>query len=52
MIGKVTTGKSFSGCLMYCLNDKVQHETGLVIKDRAEILMFNQCYGNQKELIQ
>lgn len=54
MIGKVVTGKSFRGCLKYCLNDKLQqqHEQEQIMKDRAEILLFNQCYGNEKELIQ
>ncbi|MEJ7737183.1 MAG: relaxase/mobilization nuclease domain-containing protein [Chitinophagaceae bacterium] len=53
MIGKITIGKSFRGCLLYCLNDKLQdHNKDQVMKDRAEILVFNQCYGNQKELIQ
>ncbi len=53
MIGKITIGKSFKGCLLYCLNDKLQDpKKEQVMKDRAEILLFNQCYGNQKELIQ
>jgi hypothetical protein len=53
MIGKITTGKSFRGCILYCLNDKKQ-EPGKeqVMQGRAEILMFNQCFGNQKELIE
>ena len=53
MIGKITIGKSFKGCLLYCLDDKLQDpQKEQVMKDRAEILLFNQCYGNQKELIQ
>jgi ribosomal protein L31E len=53
MIGKITIGKSFKGCLMYCLNDKLPNQNqGDVMKDRAEVLLFNQCYGNPKELIQ
>ena len=53
MIGKIAIGKSFKGCLLYCLNDKLQDQKQeLVMKNRAEILLFNQCYGNQKELIQ
>jgi Relaxase/Mobilisation nuclease domain len=53
MIGKITIGKSFKGCLLYCLNDKLPNQNlGDVMKDRAEVLLFNQCYGNQKELIQ
>jgi hypothetical protein len=52
MIGKITIGKGFRGCLLYCLNDKLsQHPEEQIMKDRAEILLFNQCYGNQKELI-
>src|SRR6266542_5912357 len=53
MIGKITVGKSFRGCLLYCLNDKRQeqgHEQ--VMKNRAELLLFNKCGGSQKELIQ
>ena len=53
MIAKITIGKSFKGCLLYCLNDKLQESKNeQVMKDRAEILLYNQCYGNQKELIQ
>ena len=53
MIGKITIEKSFKGCLLYCLNDKLQDQKRApVMKDRAEILMFNQCYGSAKELIQ
>jgi hypothetical protein len=52
MIGKITIGKSFRGCLLYCLNDKQQKQSQeSVMKDRAEILLFNRCYGNQKDLI-
>ncbi|TDH23981.1 relaxase [Segetibacter sp. 3557_3] len=53
MIGKVTIGKSFAGCIKYCLNDKIQEpDIEPVMKNRAEIIMFNQCYGNEKELVQ
>ena len=53
MIGKITIGKSFKGCLLYCLNDKLQDKNKEeVMKDRAEVIFFNQCYGNQKELTQ
>jgi ribosomal protein L31E len=53
MIGKINIGKSFKGCLMYCLNDKLPNlNQNYVMKDRVEVLLFNQCYGNQKELIQ
>ena len=53
MIGKIMIGKSFKGCLLYCLNDKQkQHKDEVVFKNRAEVLMFNKCFGNQKELVQ
>ncbi len=53
MIGKITIGKSFAGCLDYCLNDKVQKQKAVpVMKDRAEVIMYNQCYGSVKELLQ
>ncbi len=54
MIGKIVTGKSFRGCLQYCLHDKVADEkkNQLVMKDRAEVILYNQCFGNDKELIQ
>jgi hypothetical protein len=52
MIGKITVGKSFRGCLMYCLNDKrKQHPDEQVFKNRAEIVAFNQCGGNALEII-
>jgi len=54
MIGKIMTGKSFGGCLNYCLHDKIadENKNELVMKDRAEVILFNQCFGNDKELIQ
>jgi len=52
MIGKVNIGKSFAGCLLYCLNDKIQQHQEIVMKNRAEVLIFNKCLGDQQELIQ
>lgn len=54
MIGKTMIGKSFRGCLQYCLHDKIAGEkkNELVMKDRAEIILYNQCFGNTRELIQ
>lgn len=40
MIGKIIIGKSFRGCISYCLDKK-----------EAELLNTNLCYGNKKELI-
>jgi hypothetical protein len=53
MIGKVIIGKSFRGCISYCLNDKTKDQgEQQVMRNRAEVLLFNNCYGDQKELIQ
>src|SRR3954451_3181247 len=53
MIGKITVGKSFRAILNYCLNDKVQeHNQQLVMKDRAEVLLYNRCFGNSRELVE
>jgi hypothetical protein len=52
MIGKIFTGKSFRGCIGYCLEDKAQKEEETVVKNRAELFMYNQCFGNKNELIQ
>lgn len=53
MIGKISIGKSFKGCLLYCLEDKkMEQSQQLVMKNRAEVLVSNLCFGNNKELIQ
>lgn len=60
MIGKITIGKSFGGCIRYCLEDKLELsleekkamniEDGLKHENRAEVLEYNMCYGDKKEL--
>lgn len=60
MIGKLTTGKSFYHCLSYCLEDKqnlseeqklqLSKKENLQHKDRAEVLFYNNCFGNAREL--
>jgi hypothetical protein len=60
MIGKITTGASFFGCLRYCLEDKPHLSeqqkldkslfAGLQHKDRAEVLDYNNCFGNLHDL--
>lgn len=54
MIGKVIIGKSFGGCLRYCLEDKkmANEIDKMIMKNRAEILQYNMCFGNKPELIQ
>lgn len=51
MIGKIILGKSFRGCIGYVLENKqdVVLKSGPV--DRAELISFNQCFGDKKELI-
>lgn len=52
MIGKFITGKSLGGCLRYCLHDKLKTEgEELVMKDRAEVILYNQCGGTEMELL-
>jgi hypothetical protein len=61
MIGKISIGKSFGGCLRYCLEDKQELSQeqkmalsivdGLQFENRAEVLEYNMCFGNKKELI-
>ena len=53
MIGKVMTGGSFRGCLLYCLNDKKQEvNEEQKMRNRAEVLLYNKCGGNERELVQ
>jgi hypothetical protein len=52
MIGKIVVGKSFGGCIRYCLNNKIQEqgqEQEQIMKDRAEVLLFNNCCGNERD---
>lgn len=51
MIGKIRIGKSFRGCLDYCLENKPEQINNGEVKNRAEILDFNYCFGDKKELI-
>jgi len=54
MIGKVITGKSFRGCLRYCLEDKKMANDidKMIMENRAEVLQYNMCFGNKAELIE
>ncbi|MBO9683800.1 MAG: relaxase/mobilization nuclease domain-containing protein [Flavisolibacter sp.] len=53
MIGKLITGKGFGGCIRYCLEDKKMKEDKdqTITQNRAEVLLFNKCFGNKKELV-
>jgi hypothetical protein len=52
MIGKIKVGKSFRGCISYCLNDKKEKFANRhVMKGRAELLMTNKCGGSERKLI-
>lgn len=48
MIGKITIGKSFRGCINYCLDNKPGKE---LVEGRAEVLVMNYCDGNKNEII-
>ena len=54
MIGKVMVGKGFAGCISYCLEDKKIKNTGShdepKVKNSAEILGHNLCFGDKKNL--
>ncbi|WP_394331145.1 relaxase/mobilization nuclease domain-containing protein [Arcticibacter svalbardensis] len=60
MIGHVSIGKSPYHCISYCLEDKrelteeqqakLSKEEKLQHHNRAEVLFYNQCFGNKKEL--
>ncbi|MGN6352387.1 MAG: relaxase/mobilization nuclease domain-containing protein [Parafilimonas sp.] len=52
MIGKIILGKSFKGCINYCLHDKLKKDAEeQIMKNRAEVLLYNKCFGNAGELI-
>ena len=50
MIGKVIIGKSFRGCIAYCLGDKKLRHDKSITNQRAEVLQYNFCFGDKKEL--
>lgn len=54
MIGKIITGKGFGGCIRYCLEDKkMKIDKGqTVMHNRAEVLHYNNCFGNRQKLVQ
>ncbi len=53
MIGKISIGKSFKAIINYCLNDKIQkHDQEMVMQNRGEVLLYNKCFGDQKELVE
>ena len=51
MIGKIVIGKSFAGCIAYCLEDKKQKQD-VIIRNRAEVLFSNLCGGSKRELVE
>lgn len=54
MIGKIVIGKGFGGCIGYCLEDKKMRadKDQTLMHNRAEVLLYNKCFGNRKELVQ
>jgi hypothetical protein len=57
MMGRIHTAQSFGDCLSYCLEDKrlSARQTGrpgeVLFKDRAEIIGYNQCFGDRQQLV-
>lgn len=51
MIGKIILGKSFTGCISYVLENKLNSAKNSKQINRAELISFNQCFGDKKELI-
>jgi hypothetical protein len=56
MIGKISTGKSFRGCLNYLYEGRLQQNKALQEieqeKKQAHVICYNLCFGNKKELIE
>jgi hypothetical protein len=54
MIGNVIIAKEFGRCIAYCLEDKKMKAFSdlIPIKKRAEVLLYNKCFGNKQELIE
>lgn len=55
MIGKISTGKSFGGCLSYLHDGRLQENQELQLeemaKKQAEVLHYNNCFGTKKQVI-
>lgn len=55
MIGKIATGRSFSGCMQYLHDGRLQEtEEQQKIereKKQAQVIHYNKCFGTKKELI-
>jgi hypothetical protein len=55
MIGKVGTGKSFRGCLNYLFEGRLQQTKTMQLqemeKKQAEVIAYNQCFGDKRQLI-
>jgi hypothetical protein len=55
MIGKIGTGKSFRGCLNYLFEGRLQQTKAMQLhemeKKQAEVIAYNQCFGDKRQLI-
>lgn len=55
MIGKISTGKSFRGCLGYLHEGRLQESQELQLeemtKKQAEVIHYNNCFGNKKQVV-
>jgi hypothetical protein len=56
MIGKISTGKSFRGCLNYLYEGRLQQNKALQEREQekkqALVICYNLCFGNKRELIE
>jgi hypothetical protein len=54
MVGKITTGKSFRGCLNYLFHGRLQEtkeaQQLAAQQKQVEVIAYNQCFGNRLEL--
>jgi len=55
MIGKISTGKSFRGCLGYLHEGRLQESKELQLeemaKKQAEVIHYNNCFGTRKQVV-
>lgn len=54
MVGKITTGKSFRGCLNYLFQGRLQEtkeaQQLVAQQKQVEVIAYNQCFGNRLAL--
>lgn len=55
MIGKITTGRNFRGCLRYLHEGRLQESEELqleeMVKKQAEVIYYNNCFGTMDQVV-